>query len=103
MIVSFWYLAAFILSGLYEGWRIYALIGSIGANNNALSVLDPGTAAYSQVQGIMTGNIIELVIVSVLLLLSIICIIKFIWYTIIKNAAYLLKTKTSDVIKTTNK
>lgn len=102
MIVSFLYLVVFILGAIYEGWRIFSLIGSIGACNNALADLDPGTAAFSQMQGMLTGNIIELIIVCVLLLLTVICIFRFIWYAIIQNAAFLLRTKTSDVLKTTN-
>ncbi len=102
MIVSFLYLAVFILTGVYEVWRIISLFGSIWSCNQALSTLDPGTAAYSQLQGVITGSTVELVIVFALLILTLICIFRFIWYAIIQNAAMILKTKTSDVIKTTN-
>ncbi len=102
MIVSFLYLGVFFLSGIYEVWRMISLFGAVGACNAALSDLDAGTAAYAQLQTALTGNIIELVIVALLLVLTIICIIRFIWYTIIQNAAMILGNKTKDVIKTTN-
>ena len=102
MIVSFLYLVVFLSGGAYEVWRIIALVSSIGTLNEALSKIDADSVAYSQVQFAITGNIIELIVVIVLLILTIICIIRFIWFTFIQNAAFLLKTKTSDVIKTTN-
>lgn len=102
MVVSFLYLAFFILSGAYEIWRIVSIAGSFDGLNRAIEELDQTGAAYTQLQSVLTGSIIELVILSVLLLINIICIIRFIIYTLIGPAAYLLKTKTSDVLRTSN-
>ena len=91
-----------VLSAAFEGWKLFRAVNSLAGLDQALKSLDPDTAAYIQVEALKSSTIVEIVICSVLLLLTAICIIRFIRWAIIGNIIYLAHNTTKDFLKTTN-
>lgn len=90
------------LSGGYEAYRIFKAVNSLSALQEAVKTVDADTSAYIQIQSVMTDNIIEIIVCSALLILTLICIIRFIRWAIIGNIIYLTHNTTKDFLKTTN-
>ena len=89
-----------VLSGIYDGYRLLLAINTFSAS--AMTSVSPDTAAYGVLENVKNTALIEIIICSVLLILTIICIIRFIRLAIIGNIIYLTHNTTKDFIKTTN-
>ena len=94
--------AVLLLSGIYEGFSLVRAINSLLSLNNALNDLDPGTAAYMQAEGLRNDTIFQIICCSALLLLTLICLLRFVRWAIIGNIAYMTHNTTKDFLKTTN-
>lgn len=91
-----------ILSGIYEGYRLFGLIGSINEIGVGMAAVSADSTAYGQLQSLQSGMITETIVCGVLLLLTVICLIGYVRYVIIKNLSFIFNNVTKDVIKTTN-
>ena len=91
-----------ILSGIYEGYRLFTIIGSYGDISKSLFEISSNSIAFDQLQGMQSGMITEAVVCGILLLLTIISLIAYIRYVIVKNLSFIFNNVTKDVIKTTN-
>ncbi len=91
-----------ILSGIYEGYRLFGLIGSLNDIGVSMTDVSANSAAYGQLQSVQSGMITEAIICGVLLILTVICLIGYIRYVIVRNLSFIFGNVTKDVIKTTN-
>jgi len=91
--------AVLLLSGIYEGFSLVRAINSLLSLNNALNDLDPGTAAYIQAEGLRNDTIFQIICCSALLLLTLICLLRFVRWAIIGNIAYMTHNTTKDFLK----
>ena len=91
-----------LLSGIYEGYRLVHAVNALSIYNTALEEISPDTAAFVQMQQMQSESMIEIIVCGILLLLTMICLIRFIRYAIIGNLIYLTHNTTKDFLKTTN-
>ena len=91
-----------LLSGIYEGFRIRTLYEAIAEIDRQLQGADLSAAVISQMQAARTASVVEIIICGALLLLTVICLLRGIKYLIVNNIIMFAKTRTSDIIKTTN-
>ncbi len=91
-----------LLSGVYEGYRLFTIIGSYGDISRSLFEISSNSIAFDQLQGMQRGMITEAVVCGILLLLTIISLIAYIRYVIVRNLSFIFNNVTKDVIKTTN-
>ncbi len=96
-------LIVLLLSGIYEGYRLFGLIGSINEIGAGMAAVSADSAAYGQLQSLQSGMITETIVCGVLLLLTVICLIGYVRYVIIRNLSFIFSNVTKDVIKTTNR
>ena len=95
--------AVLLLSAVYEGYRLYHAVNALAALNSAAAGLDTDTAAFIQTEAMKNDTIVEIVCCSALLLLTLICLIRFIRWAIIGNIIFLTHNTTKGFLKTTNK
>lgn len=91
-----------LLSGVYEGYRLFTIIGSYGDISRSLFGISSDSIAFDRLQGMQRGMMIEAVICGILLLLTIVCLILYIRNVLIRNLSIILNNITGDVIRTTN-
>lgn len=91
-----------LLSGIYEGYRLVEAVNTLTIYNTALGEINSDTAALAQIQQMQGGCIIEIIVCGVLLLMTLICLIRFIRYAVVGNLIYLTHNTTKDFLKTTN-
>ena len=94
--------AVLLLSAVYEGYRLYHAVNALAALNSAAASLDTDTAAFIQTEAMKNDTIVEIVCCSALLLLTLICLIRFIRWAIIGNIIFLTHNTTKGFLKTTN-
>ncbi len=90
------------LSTIYEGWKLYTSINTLIILNDQLGSIDADTAAYIQLEAIRNNSLTEIIILSALLILTLICLIRFIRWAIIGYIMYMTHNTTKDFLKTTN-
>lgn len=91
-----------VLSGVYEGYRLVSAVNVLNDYSTAMANVGQETAAFAQLQSAQTNAIIEIVICGVLILLTLICLFRFIRYALVRNLSYLLSNTTRGFLKTTN-
>ena len=91
-----------LLSTIYEGWRLYGSINTLIVLNDQLGSINEDTAAFVQIEAIRSSSITEIIILSALLILTLICLLRFIRWAIIGNIMYMTQNTTKDFLKTTN-
>ncbi len=94
---------ALLLSGIYECYRLFDIIGSYGDISESLSEISSDSAAYEQLLGVQNGMITEAVICGVLLLLTVICLILYIKNILLRSLFAVFNSSAGDFIRTTNR
>ncbi len=90
------------LSCIYEGYRLVYAINALVEYSQTIGSIDTDTTAFLQMESVKNNSIFEIVICGVLLLLTLICLLRFIRWAIIGNIIYMTHNTTKDFIKTTN-
>ena len=91
-----------LLSGIFEGYKLFQAVNSLALYNEAMSNASQNQTLLYQLEVIKNNSIFEIIVCSILLVLTIICLIRFIRLAIIGNIVYLAHNTTKDFLKTTN-
>ena len=91
-----------LLSGIFEGYKLFQAVNSLALYNKAMSNASQNQTLLYQLEVIKNNSIFEIIVCSILLVLTIICLIRFIRLAIIGNIVYLAHNTTKDFLQTTN-
>ncbi len=95
--------AVLLFSGIFEGFRLANAISILQTCSAPVSPAEQDTIFMVQMEAMKNNAIIEIVVCAVLLLLTLICLIRFIRWAIIGNLIYMTHRTTQDFLKTTNR